>query len=108
MPSGSPRASAASQAGPVCPACGHQNLPDDRFCDNCGASLAAPAGAPANAASASPRPAEAPAEAEAGPEVAAPKGEPGRQGAPAAPEPAKIAASDLPTAEQPVLSSEAA
>ncbi|HNP71187.1 MAG TPA: zinc-ribbon domain-containing protein, partial [Kouleothrix sp.] len=27
----------------TCPSCGHQNLPGDRFCDNCGAALDQPA-----------------------------------------------------------------
>src|SRR5437867_10283996 len=36
-PTPSGAAPAANPQGPVCPACGHQNLPGDRFCDNCGA-----------------------------------------------------------------------
>src|SRR5689334_11503455 len=31
----------AKAAGVACPACGHENMPGDRFCDNCGASLVA-------------------------------------------------------------------
>jgi predicted amidophosphoribosyltransferase len=43
-----PDAAPATAASPVCPVCGHQNLPGDRFCDNCGADLqAAPAAAAA-------------------------------------------------------------
>src|SRR5262245_6143425 len=41
---------ANSGQGVICPACGHQNLAGDRFCDNCGAALtdqAAPTSAPA-------------------------------------------------------------
>src|SRR4029079_17064474 len=47
--------SAAADGAPAghqtvtCPACGQPNLPTDRFCDHCGAALAAPAPA-ANAA----------------------------------------------------------
>lgn len=29
-----------------CPSCGHENPPDARFCEDCGAALAAPAGVP--------------------------------------------------------------
>ncbi len=39
-----------------CPSCGHENPPDARFCENCGAALTAPAGAPTPA----PSPVEAP------------------------------------------------
>src|SRR5919109_3325716 len=31
--------SAAGDRNTICPACGHQNMPGDRFCDNCGAEL---------------------------------------------------------------------
>jgi uncharacterized OB-fold protein len=34
-----PDAPTSLAAGPICSICGHQNLPGDRFCDNCGASL---------------------------------------------------------------------
>ncbi|MGB9753106.1 zinc-ribbon domain-containing protein [Roseiflexus castenholzii] len=33
-------ASAMPVAGSICPACGHQTMPGDRFCDSCGAALA--------------------------------------------------------------------
>jgi serine/threonine protein phosphatase PrpC len=36
-------------AAPVCPACGEQALPEDQFCENCGASLSAGAAQPAAA-----------------------------------------------------------
>lgn len=39
-----------------CPSCGHENPPDARFCENCGAALTAPAGAPTP----TPTPIEAP------------------------------------------------
>src|SRR5262245_22901776 len=39
MPSGGAPATPVGAAGLVCAACGHQNLPGDRFCDNCGAAL---------------------------------------------------------------------
>lgn len=39
-----------------CPTCGHENPPDARFCENCGATLTAPASAPTP----TPAPAEAP------------------------------------------------
>ncbi len=39
-----------------CPSCGHENPPDARFCENCGAALTAPASPPAP----TPAPAEAP------------------------------------------------
>ncbi len=45
-----------------CPSCGHENPPDARFCESCGAAISAPAGAPT--------PAEAPPVAP--PPVAAP------------------------------------
>ncbi len=42
MPAPTPSQDASSaQAGSICPACGHQNLPGDQFCDNCGAALTA-------------------------------------------------------------------
>ncbi len=49
-----PAASAApaptnGEVGLVCAVCGHQNLPGDRFCDNCGAELKASDSAPATA-----------------------------------------------------------
>ena len=52
----------------TCPSCGHQNLPGDRFCDNCGAALPAdgaavaapPAAQPASPAASAPALAEAP------------------------------------------------
>jgi predicted amidophosphoribosyltransferase len=55
-PSASPAPSAgaapAADQASICPACGHQNLPGDRFCDNCGSSLVAqpPSPAPSPAA----------------------------------------------------------
>jgi len=48
-----------------CPSCGHENPPDARYCENCGAALTAPAGAPPP----TPTPIEAPPVA---PPVAAP------------------------------------
>src|SRR6266542_4152251 len=33
----------ANNQSVICPSCGHQNLPGDRFCDNCGAALDQPA-----------------------------------------------------------------
>ncbi len=70
----------------TCPACGHQNLPGDQFCDNCGAALDQPAAAP------SPAPAAQPA---------APAPSP----APAAPVPSP-ALPDAPTVEQPMISAD--
>ncbi len=54
-----PEAAPAEVVPPVveaikCPTCGHENPPDARFCENCGATLTAPAGAP------TPTPVEAP------------------------------------------------
>jgi hypothetical protein len=43
----SPAGAAADGQSVTCPSCGHQNLPGDAFCDNCGAALAAPAATPA-------------------------------------------------------------
>lgn len=56
-----PEAAPAEVAPPVvgalkCPTCGHENPPDARFCENCGAALTAPASVPAP----TPAPAEAP------------------------------------------------
>ncbi len=49
----SPAAVAASPSGTAtgttCPMCGYQNMPGDRFCENCGADLTATAAAPAAA-----------------------------------------------------------
>jgi hypothetical protein len=75
-------------------------LPGDRFCDNCGASLNAPADSSPPAAAPSPVASpSAPAEPSAPPEQSAPA---------APPAPAKPASADLPTAEQPALASDAA
>jgi pSer/pThr/pTyr-binding forkhead associated (FHA) protein/predicted amidophosphoribosyltransferase len=91
-----------SQQGPVCQACGHQNLPGDRFCDNCGAALTASAsgGPPAGDEPKEPPP----------PREAPPSQPPQPKGEPPAPSPApvKTASADLPTAEQPALSADAA
>ncbi len=46
--------SASPGSGPVCPQCGHENLPGNQFCDNCGANLLA---APTNGAEQQPAPA---------------------------------------------------
>jgi uncharacterized OB-fold protein len=81
-PSGAPAVAAGDQ-GLLCPACGHQNLPGDRFCDNCGAALAAPAPAAGESAGAPPA-------------AAAPQAEP--------PALSRAASADMPTAEQPGLS----
>ncbi|MFN3423034.1 MAG: zinc-ribbon domain-containing protein, partial [Armatimonadota bacterium] len=56
-----PEAAPAEVAPPVvgalkCPSCGHENPPDARFCENCGADLTALAGAPTP----TPAPVEAP------------------------------------------------
>ena len=39
---------AADSGGVICPVCGHQNMPGDSFCDNCGADLNAPASTASN------------------------------------------------------------
>src|SRR5215212_4637890 len=46
-PSG--QAATSDGQGVSCPACGHQNLPGDRFCDNCGAALPEPGAASSSA-----------------------------------------------------------
>lgn len=90
-----PAASAATDGQHVaCPSCGHQNLPDDRFCDNCGAALGQPAPAAAVPAPAPPAPEPAPAP----PTQAAPEPAPA---APAPPPPPTQA--EAPTVEQPML-----
>ncbi|MBK9942716.1 MAG: zinc ribbon domain-containing protein [Kouleothrix sp.] len=90
-----PAASAATDGQHVaCPSCGHQNLPDDRFCDNCGAALGQPAPAAAEPAPAPPTPEPAPAP----PTQAAPEPAPA---APAPPPPPTQA--EAPTVEQPML-----
>lgn len=89
-----PSASSAPSNGQsvTCPACGHQNLPGDSFCDNCGASLSQPAAAPA-APPAMPVNVPPPAE----PAPAAPA-------EPAASAPASVPTqADAPTAEHPVV-----
>jgi hypothetical protein len=106
MPSGG--ASAAVPAGApglACPACGHQNLPEDRFCDNCGAALT-PAGAGGGAPPlAEAPPAEPPQSLETPPaEPPTPKAEPPVAEA----APPKSVSSDMPTAEQPALPNDAA
>jgi hypothetical protein len=104
--SGNTPAGTESGQGPICPACGHQNLPGDRFCDNCGAALEAQPPAPAPAVSEAPT---APADEELlralheapptphtppAPEAASP---PPPQAAPAR---LPVSAADMPTAEQ--------
>ncbi|HEX9371890.1 MAG TPA: zinc ribbon domain-containing protein, partial [Roseiflexaceae bacterium] len=74
----------------VCPACGHQNLPGDRFCDNCGAALPAPAAAGSPAA-----------QAEA-PTVLSDQALLQSLHA-AAPEPSAAAQAEAPTVEQPAI-----
>ncbi|HEU5014143.1 MAG TPA: zinc-ribbon domain-containing protein [Roseiflexaceae bacterium] len=39
LPSGSQQRADGAAVNLVCPVCGHQNLPGDQFCDNCGAAL---------------------------------------------------------------------
>jgi uncharacterized OB-fold protein len=102
--------SSASPQGLPCPACGHQNLPGDRFCDNCGAALAAPAPvaaarggtdevAPPRAISeAQPAPLDAPTVYDPPKSTAAPAEPPADE---------KAARADLPTVEQPVLPTDA-
>jgi uncharacterized OB-fold protein len=98
MPSGAASTAAPAGAqGPVCPACGHHNLPEDRFCDNCGAALPT-ASAPGGAGDPS-----APAEAPPQPREAPPAESPVSKTEP----PQKSASSDLPTAEQPALPNDA-
>jgi FHA domain/Double zinc ribbon/zinc-ribbon domain len=82
---------ADSGQGLLCAACGHQNLPGDRFCDNCGAALAAPAPSVSSGDSAGTPPPPA--------TVATRQGE--------TPASVRAASADLPTAEQPTLSPEA-
>jgi hypothetical protein len=85
----------------ICAACGQPNLATDRFCDHCGAALAAPAaGASANAdvPTVLPDPVALPATNGAAPEAAA-----SDASAVAAP-PAEVALAEAPTAEQPMLS----
>ncbi len=91
-PSGAPPATDSGQ-GLLCPACGHQNLPGDRFCDNCGAALAAPAPALASDSATVTPPSAT---------TAAPQEEP----AVTTSEPLKPASADMPTAEQPALSTD--
>jgi len=45
QPTPSSDAAPANNQNTTCPSCGHQNLPGDRFCDNCGAELKPPAAA---------------------------------------------------------------
>jgi hypothetical protein len=50
-PETAPETAPAEVAPPVvgalkCPSCGHENPPDARYCENCGAALAAPASVP--------------------------------------------------------------
>jgi hypothetical protein len=93
MPSSAAASAPADGQGPICAACGHQNLAGDRFCDNCGAALTSD-----GANNSSPQLAEAPPA-----EPSTPKTEP------PAPEslPQKSVSSDMPTAEQPALPSDA-
>src|SRR5262245_8432177 len=43
QPTPSSSGAPANNQNTICPSCGHQNLPGDRFCDNCGAELNPPA-----------------------------------------------------------------
>ena len=90
----------ASGASVACPACGHQNLPGDRFCDNCGAALDQPAASPPPVAEAPAAPSAPPA---APPDVASP---PPVAEAPAAPSAPPVPA-DAPTVEHPLVTGSA-
>ena len=76
----------------TCPACGHQNLPGDQFCDNCGAALDQPSAAP------SPAPEAQPSAPSAAPAAPAPSPAPAPQAASSPAQP------DAPTVEQPMVS----
>ncbi|HNP87244.1 MAG TPA: zinc ribbon domain-containing protein [Kouleothrix sp.] len=93
-------AAPASGASVACPACGHQNLPGDRFCDNCGAALDQPAASPPPVAEAPAAPSAPPA---APPDVASP---PPVAEAPAAPSAPPVPA-DAPTVEHPLVTGSA-
>ena len=93
-------AAPTSGASVACPACGHQNLPGDRFCDNCGAALDQPAASPPPVAEA---PAALSAPPAAPPDVASP---PPVAEAPAAPSAPPVPA-DAPTVEHPLVTGSA-
>lgn len=105
-------ATSAGDQASLCPACGHQNLPGDDFCDNCGAALGAAATDSTTVVSSAPvaAPQTAPSDEEllrslnaAPPTV--PQSPPA--GEPAAPAPEQVAAADQPTVEQTALPSQA-
>jgi hypothetical protein len=106
-------ATGAGNQASLCPACGHQNLPGDDFCDNCGAALGASPADSTTVVSAAPQ--TAPSDEEllrslnAAPTVPAsqspPASEPAAPAPPAAPA-AQVAAADLPTIEQTALPSQ--
>jgi len=119
-------ATGASDQGSLCPACGHQNLPGDDFCDNCGAALGA---APADSTTvSSPPPAATPPTVPSDEELlrslnavpptvpaaqTPPASEPSASAQPAEAPPAEpappdqVAAADQPTVEQTALPSQA-
>jgi hypothetical protein len=97
MPSGGAPATPAGAAGLVCTACGHQNLPGDRFCDNCGAALT-PAGASGGDSPPAESPSPEPPQPHEAPQAEPPTAEPAAQ---------KSVSSDMPTAEQPALPNDA-
>jgi hypothetical protein len=81
----------------ICAACGQPNLATDRFCDHCGAALAAPSASPADVPPVLPEPVAAPVTNGTAPDAdmsnAATVTEP----------PADTALAEAPTAEQPMV-----
>jgi predicted amidophosphoribosyltransferase len=96
-------AAAGGEQTVICAACGQPNLATDRFCDHCGAALAAPAaGAPADADVPTVLPDPVALPATNGSEAVA-------SGIPAsAAPPAEAALAEAPTTEQPMISSTSA
>jgi predicted amidophosphoribosyltransferase len=113
MPAASPDAGtpSAGEQMVTCPACGQPNLPTDRFCDHCGASLTTPPPAVATTEAPTVIPEQAQQSANNAPAsdatIVAPPA--GPAAAPAPPEPpADVALAEAPTAEQPMVTSAAA
>ncbi len=101
LPSASAATPATGQPTVICAACGQPNLATDRFCDHCGAALAAPTGAPATAdvPTIAPDPVAPASSNGAAPEATV-------SDIPAvATSPAEAALAEAPTAEQPMVAS---